>query len=505
MASIKIHSNSQLSLGQRQIIQRTHLGVTMRSDEEIVQIDLFQSKSFKLIHLSTPSPVPTVSILSYRFADVVMFLGWVLLLALFVLLYFLPPYVVLQAALRPLLDRGLAGANLSHMLGIVELVIYTCLLSAHTLDLEYALWLFFGRPDQVEAHNMDVRTSSILRAMFEVLMRTPLRILRLESRAHLQSNQVSGNSAKELTSDASLATSRVTTDAIVPSWRPGESTEAALISLFILFERSPMLRGTESCGRSRQADCRDFSHLMVNDYLQRLSGDEEKESLKQSLLYRLVESKDEQTGNSLSQVELEEHAIIFLTVGSETTTAALMWFLWKLGQLPHIRERLAREIRTAFPDPAVSPTHAEISKLSKPYLKHTIDKSLRLWAPLSVNNPRVSPGKVIGGHFIPAGTIVSNSIYSTSRDPTVFPNPGIFDPSRWENATSTMRIMSRPFSSGPRNCIGKHLAEINLALTIARLYQLYDIVPDPSMTEEVMRVKDQGVLSPWEDQELNIQ
>ena len=37
MASIKILSNSQRSLGRRQIIRRTHLGVTMRSDQEIVQ------------------------------------------------------------------------------------------------------------------------------------------------------------------------------------------------------------------------------------------------------------------------------------------------------------------------------------------------------------------------------------------------------------------------------------------------------------------------------------
>ncbi|KAJ4991523.1 benzoate 4-monooxygenase cytochrome [Stagonosporopsis vannaccii] len=244
----------------------------------------------------------------------------------------------------------------------------------------------------------------------------------------------------------------------------------------------------------------DFSHSMVNDYLHRLSGDNEKEELKTSLLYRLVNSTDEESGTTLSQVELEEHAIVFLTAGSGTTTAALEWFLWEVGRHPVIQDRLVREIREAFPDPAMSPTYAEVSKLS--YLRQVMDESLRLWGPLSANNPRVSPGKVIGGHFIPAGTTVSNTIYITARDPTVFPNPHTFDPPRWENATSTMKLMSRPFSTGPRNCIGKHLAEINLALTISRLYQLYDIIPDPSMTEGVMRVRDHGVLKPWEDRLL---
>lgn len=57
--------------------------------------------------------------------------------------------------------------------------------------------------------------------------------------------------------------------------------------------------------------------------------------------------------------------------------------------------------------------------------------------------------------------------------------------------------MSRPFSYGPRNCIGRHLAQIGLTLTLARLYQLYDMENDCCMTEEMMRPKDRGVTSPW--------
>ena len=59
-----------------------------------------------------------------------------------------------------------------------------------------------------------------------------------------------------------------------------------------------------------------------------------------------------------------------------------------------------------------------------------------------------------------------------------------------------MKSMSRPFSLGPRNCVGKHLAEIALTLTITRLYQLYDIRIDASMTADKMKQKDKGVLEP---------
>ena len=56
--------------------------------------------------------------------------------------------------------------------------------------------------------------------------------------------------------------------------------------------------------------------------------------------------------------------------------------------------------------------------------------------------------------------------------------------------------MSRPFSYGPRNCIGRHLAELALTLTVTRLYQLFDVEPDVSMDPLQMEQVDRGVLEP---------
>jgi hypothetical protein len=140
----------------------------------------------------------------------VMFVGWLLLLVLFILLYFLPPYVVLIAVRRPLLGPGLARANLSHVSNIMELVTYTGLLGVHTPLLDYALWLFFGLPGKVEVHNVEVRTSSILRAMFEVFKRTPLRILGLEYQYRFPLDQPSPGSQGELVSIGSSKASSET-------------------------------------------------------------------------------------------------------------------------------------------------------------------------------------------------------------------------------------------------------------------------------------------------------
>ena len=140
-----------------------------------------------------------------------------------------------------------------------------------------------------------------------------------------------------------------------------------------------------------------------------------------------------------------------------------------------------------------------IEDVSQRYLNNVVNETLRLWGPLNTGVPRLSPGKIIGGQYIPTGVGISNNPYATARDPVTFPNPDQFDPSRWDFATSEMRIMSRPFSLGPRNCIGRHVAEIGLYLTVTRLFQLFDVTTDSSMTEDKMKLRDQGAYTPWDE------
>lgn len=59
-----------------------------------------------------------------------------------------------------------------------------------------------------------------------------------------------------------------------------------------------------------------------------------------------------------------------------------------------------------------------------------------------------------------------------------------------------MRLRFRPFSTGPRSCIGMHLARMDIMLTVCLLYQRYDVRLDPATTEELMYAQDRGVMSP---------
>lgn len=59
--------------------------------------------------------------------------------------------------------------------------------------------------------------------------------------------------------------------------------------------------------------------------------------------------------------------------------------------------------------------------------------------------------------------------------------------------------MSGPFSLGNINRIERDIALIALCATVSSLLKLFDVTPDPSMTDEKMRQKDQSIFSPWDE------
>jgi cytochrome P450 len=65
------------------------------------------------------------------------------------------------------------------------------------------------------------------------------------------------------------------------------------------------------------------------------------------------------------------------------------------------------------------------------------------------------------------------------RSPRYFPDPGRFDPARFEPGPTRGRPRHAyfPFGSGPRVCIGEALARVELAAVVAVLARRYRFVP----------------------------
>jgi aspirochlorine biosynthesis cytochrome P450 monooxygenase len=118
----------------------------------------------------------------------------------------------------------------------------------------------------------------------------------------------------------------------------------------------------------------------------------------------LREMKD---GNRLTQPEIVSNSILIVGGGAETTSSCLSGTFYHLCKTPRVMKKLQREIRQAFADPAEITIRATSTL---PYLKATVDESLRIFPIASYITPRTTPkgGHVIAGEHIPGGV---------SRDP----------------------------------------------------------------------------------------
>lgn len=173
---------------------------------------------------------------------------------------------------------------------------------------------------------------------------------------------------------------------------------------------------------------------------------EEGQDAKHTLLSKLYRAS-ENDEDTLTFEELREDAMAYITAGSDTTTNTLTYLIWTLCKRPDVKAKLLAELST-LPDGF---TDLDLKKL--PYLDHVIQETLRLYSAAPSGLPRVVPpgGATLAGHYIPGGYTVSSQAYSMHRNPTVYPEPLKFDPSRWENPTQAMKDAFVPFGGGSRS------------------------------------------------------
>ncbi|KAF2495828.1 cytochrome P450 monooxygenase [Lophium mytilinum] len=179
----------------------------------------------------------------------------------------------------------------------------------------------------------------------------------------------------------------------------------------------------------------------------------------------------------LKQDEIIANSGLFIVAGSETTGTALSGLIARLIWKPSCYEKLTTEIREAFStEDAI--TFKAVFDL--PYLNACIEETLRIHPPVPAGPPRSVPpgGDTIDGFWVPGGTTVSVGQWSACHDPANFRNPDEFVPERWIGTAydSDVKKAAAPFSLGPRNCIGKGLAYMEMRIMLARLFWNFDVV-----------------------------
>ncbi|KAF1922345.1 cytochrome P450, partial [Didymella exigua CBS 183.55] len=179
-------------------------------------------------------------------------------------------------------------------------------------------------------------------------------------------------------------------------------------------------------------------------------------------------------------VFLQGQAAAFVSGGTETSSTLLSSLIYSLLTHPLQFGRLRDEVREAFSkEEEIS---IESTKQLK-YLQAVIDESLRIFPPVGFGLPRVCPGANIGGIYVPKGTVVQAPEILMVRNERYFARPHEFLPERWlpkehrfydDQFSADRKEVSKPFSLGPRQCIGMSLAYAEWRLVLTKLVWKFD-------------------------------
>lgn len=257
-----------------------------------------------------------------------------------------------------------------------------------------------------------------------------------------------------------------------------------VISGFVRVPLSVPTRRNRDFLTKRQA-LDDLAYRLIRECRARVEADPDAEH--DDVLAMLVQARYED-GAPLPDRQIRDELLTLLAAGHETTSNALCWALWQLGEHPEVWRRLVAEVDAALGGRA--PTIDDLPAL--PYARQVLDESMRLRPPAYLTGRLAAEDHELGGVPIREGSLILLSPWVTQRDPALWDNPLGFDPDRFAPQASKARhpFAFFPFGGGARKCIGESLAYLEATIVLVMIAQRlrldslpgHPVVPLPQIT-----------------------
>ncbi|XP_010248196.1 PREDICTED: cytochrome P450 94A1-like, partial [Nelumbo nucifera] len=232
--------------------------------------------------------------------------------------------------------------------------------------------------------------------------------------------------------------------------------------------------GSEKQLRLAVSHVRDFAQSIVREKRQEL---DKKSSLDTGdLLSRILSS------GHVDESLVTDLVISFILAGRDTTSAALTWFFWLISCHSQVEEQIVREI-TENPE---APIYDEVKNMV--YTHSSLCESMRLYPPVPWDTKEAA-----GDDVLPDGTVVKKGMrvtyhpYAMGRMESLWgSNWSEFLPERWlekDKVTGKWSFVGRDsytypvFQAGPRICLGKDMAFLQMKRVVAGVLQRFRIVP----------------------------
>ena len=218
------------------------------------------------------------------------------------------------------------------------------------------------------------------------------------------------------------------------------------------------------------------------------------------LLSMLLEARDEDSGEGMTDRQLRDELVTLFLAGHETTAVSLAWTFHLLAQDPAAEAKLHAEVDevlgTGF-TARDAPSFDDLERL--PYARMVAEEAMRLYPPAYVFSRRAAGDDQLGPFRMPAGAHIVISPYALHRRPDYWPEPDAFRPERFASDAPANRPKHAylPFGGGPRICIGNSFAMMEHAIVlcaVARRWRVESIPGRVVRTEPRITLRPRGGL-----------
>ncbi|KAG6757177.1 hypothetical protein POTOM_037480 [Populus tomentosa] len=204
------------------------------------------------------------------------------------------------------------------------------------------------------------------------------------------------------------------------------------------------------------------------------------------LLSRLIEIEYTGRGKKLQFPDkyFRDLCVNFILAGRDTTSVALTWFFWLVHSNPEVENRILREIndilslRETQTKNEIIFTMEELNKMV--YLHAALSESLRLYPPVPNEMKEVAEDDVLpDGSIVKKGARVFYCIFSMGRMDSIWGKNCLeFKPERWirdGKFVSENQFKYAVFNAGPRLCLGKKFAYMQMKMVAASILLRYSV------------------------------
>ncbi|XP_067635174.1 probable cytochrome P450 309a2 [Eurosta solidaginis] len=216
-----------------------------------------------------------------------------------------------------------------------------------------------------------------------------------------------------------------------------------------------------------------FSQLTKDSYAMREKDAKNKNRVDYLNYIRQLEEK-----KNLSHNEIIGYLATVFVDGFDTAAAVAYHTLFYLTHHPDCQDKLRAEILSNL-EADGSINYQNLSGLI--YLEQCVKETLRIISPLSFSWRLCTEPielELDNGRRLPIqkGQVVAIPAFSYVHDADYFPEPWEYKPERFNNADYaelSKRGIFMPFGDGPRICLGRHLAYLQVKTSVAEIIKSY--------------------------------